>query len=195
MKKLIHFLAYSLLFSLFLGCSAALIPYTDNPYKLINQSFHLTASDRISVARRLLIKATSKIENNDPALQAYAKRANAFLLTSRIYQNERNRHLNQYNDSIDGKTSKAEPLYLEAIEIFTNLQMDYEASDTALLLALYYKGIWKYQKLCEAVKISKAHYQIANHKGLQKPIGPIVPANEVSFEKALEKMIKKYHCK
>lgn len=189
------YICLSLVILLLAGCSAAFVPYTNDPLKKIEWTLHLTSVDRPLVSRRFLLGVKDQIDKNDKDIMAHFNRAVAYMISSKEYQRYRAYYKTEWISDIDGDSFEAEELYLSAISMFTELNLYYEASNTSWLLSKLYKQLSRYNQQCLAIHNSKKYHFIGKHNDPEKAEGVILDKKGTPFDVFLDNLLKENNCK
>ena len=192
--KIVRYYIILTFFILFIqGCSAAFVPYINDPKEKIEWSIHLTSVNRPLAARRILLGTFDKIDNNNLELLASYYRAKAYLIASNDNQIHRN-NTASWTENIDGNTNEAEELYFKAISLFVEVEQLYEASNTSYLLSFFYKNKKNVRKQCHALKESLRLHLLGKENDPKKAEEVKTTYNTKSFEEFLNNQIIESKC-
>ncbi len=199
MKKTIsNYISLAIILFLLQGCSAAMVPYTNDPLEIMNWSMELTSRGRSIGARNMMLGTWNKIDKNDTELVATYYRTKAYLISSSYYQRSREHDIKSekitWNTEVDGNLDDAEKCYLKARSLFIDVNSFYNASHTSYLLSKFYKQTKNEIAQCQALKETKRLHLLGKSGDPKDGTEVATTGNTNSFEEHINNELAAIFC-
>lgn len=179
------------LFSLLVGCSAALVPYSDDPNKKLSQAYYLMNQDRVYPARRL----------GEQALEGFTElgdkfgMAEAHVFLASLYKKHavpNNPDFHNVAPDFDPKNGKAVFHAESSIDLFSHSKHLTQVAKAEFVLANFYVTTNNQNKACPLYDKSLINYE----KGIKLESESGFDINNPHYDSfpSMVKAFKQNHC-